>query len=117
MDDRRDAVIAADLLHERGVADVAHDERRTEQRVDPSELERVEHDDVPPGVAERSHRVRTDVAGAAGDEHGHRVASYRRDAEGALVRRPGVHHSASSWRADRAIAGSRKNCDRPCGRG
>ena len=28
-----------------------------------------------------------------------------------------VHHSAISWRTERAIAGNRKNCDRPWGRG
>ena len=56
MDDRRHAVVAADLLDERLVVDVALDERRAEHGIGAAELERVEHDDrrAPPSRSART---------------------------------------------------------------
>ena len=73
--DRRHPVVAAHLLDERRVVDVALDQRRAEQGVGPPELERVEHDDVAPAVAQRADGVRPDVPGTAGDEDGHLAGS------------------------------------------
>ena len=92
MDDRRDAVIAAHLLDEVRVVDVATHERRPEQRLDAPELQRVEDDDLAAGVAQGAHGVRADVAGAAGDA-GRVIA---RDATGAVRRSRRGDASAST---------------------
>ena len=66
-----DPVIAAHLLHQIAVADVAHDEVGAQQRGAVAELHGVEHDQRSALFAQHAHGVRTDVAGAAGDENGH----------------------------------------------
>ena len=71
MDDGRDAVVAAHLLDEWAVVDVAPHERRAEQGVGPAELEGVEDDDLTAGITEGADGVRADVAGPACDEDRH----------------------------------------------
>ncbi len=56
--------------HEIAVADVADSQWRVDNCFASTELQRVEHDDVAAGFAERSDRVRSDVASAASDQDG-----------------------------------------------
>jgi hypothetical protein len=66
-----DVVLGDRLAHEFDVADVADDERGPEQSRQISRLQGVEHHDVVAAGAQGAHRVRADVAGSSGDQHGH----------------------------------------------
>jgi hypothetical protein len=63
----------ADLAHQRPVGDVAHDQFGVDHGRTVAQLERVEHHHPAAGGEQLAHRVRADVAGAAGDEPRHRA--------------------------------------------
>ena len=72
MDDRLDVVVLDQLGDQRLVADVADDrQHRRGQRGGKSGGQVVEHDDALAGIDQRVHGMASDIACAAGDQHGH----------------------------------------------
>ena len=65
----------ADLLDNGRVVDVTLDQRRAEDGLGATELQRVQDDDVAPGLAQCPYRVGPDVPGTAGDQDRHRGAA------------------------------------------
>src|SRR5215472_7821032 len=72
MDDRVDAALGDDRGDERLIASIADDERRAfGDRPIETGREIVENDDLFAGIDQLVHHMASDIAGAAGDEHGH----------------------------------------------
>ena len=75
MNDLGDVASVAEFDDEVEVGDVAFDELGLDDRAAMSVLHRVEHDHFVTERGETSNGVRTDVAGAAGDQDAHPMPS------------------------------------------
>ncbi len=68
MDHLRHAEVAQHRTDEFRICDVALHDRSIDHRVGVTEFERVDHHHLAAGCSQRPYGVRSDVAGAAGDE-------------------------------------------------
>ena len=74
MDDALDPVLRDHALDEVLVAGIADEQRHAfGQEIGKARGEVVDHDDAFAGIHQRAHHVTSDIAGAAGDKHGHEL--------------------------------------------